>query len=126
MIAKLMSRKKSYDRIMRLDDGAQGRQHQVHQDLSHKKNTEVLATASRGGAISSMSRANPGGSTRKQLQYYDSTPQRKPATLVKKHLINSSSNQASLLDGVSGQNLAKQHGKSSAYLANSNSIADLH
>jgi len=43
---------------------------------------------------------------------------------MKKQLINNSAHQANLLD-VTGQNVQKQHGKSSAYLANSGSLAEL-
>ena len=83
-----------------------------------------MLTANRGG-VSALSRAQGvGGSTRKQLQYFDSTPQRANQVPVKKHLINSSSNQGGLLD-ITGQNLGKPHGKSSAYLANSNSVDNL-
>ena len=65
MIAKLMSRKKSYERIMKLEDPLQGRSPSVlHPDLSSKKNTEVLLTANRGG-VSSLSRAQVSNSTRK-------------------------------------------------------------
>jgi len=48
MIAKLMSRKKSYERIMRLEDNLQGRQQTIlHPELSSKKTSEVLMTANR-------------------------------------------------------------------------------
>ena len=99
MIAKLMSRKKSYERIMKLEDPLQGRSPSVlHPDLSSKKNTEVLLTANRGG-VSSLSRAQVSNSTRKQLQYYESTPQqRKHGSVIKKGLTNSGSNQGGLLD----------------------------
>ena len=97
--------------------------HDLHPELSHKKAKEALLTANRGG-VSALSRAQATGSTRKQLQYYDSTPQRNNQVPVKKHLINSSSNQGGLLD-IQGSNLGRAHGKSSAYLANSNSVGDL-
>lgn len=138
MIAKLMSRKKSYERMMKVDDGMQSRTpNMLHPELTQKKNQEVLMTANRGGAHQGLSRANGGNSssTRKQLQYYDSTPQREQpprkhaGTVLKKQLITSSNNQgggqqSALLD-VTGQNLQKPHGKSSAYLPNSGSAMEL-
>lgn len=139
MIAKLMSRKKSYERMMKVDDGMQSRTpNMLHPELTQKKNQEVLLTANRGGPHQGLSRANGGNSssTRKQLQYYDSTPQREQAprknagTSLKKQLITSSNNnqggnqQSALLD-VTGQNLQKPHGKSSAYLPNSASAMEL-
>jgi len=110
MIAKLMTRKKSYERMMKVDDGLQSRTPNIlHPELTQKKNAEVLLTANRGhqGGISRA--AAKSSSTRKQLQYYDSTPQRdQPArkhagTVLKKQLVtstnnNSSSNHAALLD----------------------------
>ena len=59
MIAKLMSRKKSYERIMKMDDGVIGNGRSaniLHPELSQKKNSEVLLTANRGGAVSHLSR----------------------------------------------------------------------
>ena len=100
MIAKLMSRKKSYERMMKVDDGMQSRTpNMLHPELTQKKNQEVLLTANRGQG-GGLSRANGGNSssTRKQLQYYDSTPQREQAprkhagTVLKKQLITSSNN----------------------------------
>ena len=108
---------------MRLDD-TPSRHDQLHPELSHKKAKDVVLTANRGGGVSALSRAQASGSTRKQLQYFDSTPQRNNQVPVKKHLINSSSNQGGLLD-ITGQNLQRAHGKSSAYLANSNSVDNL-
>jgi len=74
MIAKLMSRKKSYERIMKIDESGNGGRHSnlLHPELSSKKNQEVLLTANRGNGVS---RVQNNSSTRKQLQYYDSTPQ---------------------------------------------------
>ena len=75
MIAKLMSRKKSYERMMKVDDGLQSRTPNIlHPELTQKKSAEVLLTANRGHPA--ITRASNGSSTRKQLQYYDSTPQR--------------------------------------------------
>ena len=62
MIAKLMSRKKSYERIMRLEDGpSAGR----HSEL--KNSNEVLLSGQRNSGVSALSRAQAGGATRKQL-----------------------------------------------------------
>ena len=88
MIAKLMQRKKSYERIMRAEDPMQGRQNGV-MDISGKK--DLLVSAQRPGGVSGLNRVvQPSNSTRKQVQYYDSTPQRKGAgTVLKKQLMNS-------------------------------------
>ena len=127
MIAKLMSRKKSYERIMKLEDGVNSRSpSSLHPELTSKKTSDILLSGNRAG--SHLSRAAASNSTRKQLQYYDSTPQQKrPAVLKNKQIIASSNgpNQTNLLD-VTGQNLQKQHGKSSAYLpAQSSSMVEL-
>jgi len=91
-----------------------------------KNGNEALTNGPRGGA-NGLSRAQANNSTRKQLQYYDSTPQqpRKHASVLKKQMVSSSSNQNNLLD-VTGQNVQKPHGKSSAYLNNANSMVELH
>lgn len=99
----------------------------------------LLSAAQRNGAVTGLSRAaNAGSSTRKQLQYYESTPtqvpppRKHPNSVLKGskasvHLNNSASNSNNLLD-VTGQNVvgSKVHGKSSAYLPNPNSLAELH
>ena len=70
MIAKLMSRKKSYERIINNDNN--GRTPAIHNatpDLSNTGNRGV------GPGSSALSRAQASGNTRKNLQqYYDSTP----------------------------------------------------
>lgn len=77
MIAKLMSRKKSYERMMKVDDGLQSRTpNMLHPELTQKKNQEVLLTAANRGQGGLSRAAANSSSTRKQLQYYDSTPQR--------------------------------------------------
>ena len=70
MIAKLMSRKKSYERIMRLEDGPSGGR---HSELKNSGNALMSGPRNPPG-VSALSRAQPGGASRKQLQYYDSTP----------------------------------------------------
>lgn len=58
MIAKLMSRKKSYERIMRMEDSLQARHQPIlNSELSQKKSSEVLIMGSRGTGVSGMSRA---------------------------------------------------------------------
>ena len=53
MIAKLMSRKKSYERIMKIEESGGGRHSSLlHPELSSKKNQDVLMTANRGGGVS--------------------------------------------------------------------------
>ena len=72
MIAKLMSRKKSYERMMKLEDGLNGRSPNIlHPELNKQKNSEVLLTGNRGGSM--LSRQVAGSSNRK-LNYYESTP----------------------------------------------------
>ena len=104
MIAKLMSRKKSYERMMKLEDGLNGRSpNTLHHELNKQKNSEVLLTGNRGGSM--LSRANhAGNSNRKQLNYYESTPQqpRKGVSHLKKQLISSNNNKNSSLLDVQG------------------------
>ncbi len=60
MISKLMSRKKSYERMMKLDDNAsqsppplqQRNPNLIHREASAKKNQEVLLTANHSSNIS--------------------------------------------------------------------------
>lgn len=56
MIAKLMSRKKSYEKMMRVEDQGPSRHNDLHPELSHKKSSDVLMTANRGG-VTALSRA---------------------------------------------------------------------
>ena len=76
MISKLMSRKKSYERMMVGNDGQSGSRLQnvaMHPELSQKKSQEVLMTQNRANQLSRANREqNP---VKKQLQYYESTPQ---------------------------------------------------
>lgn len=90
MIAKLMQRKKSYERIMRAEDPIQGRPAPgLHPELTGKKG-DMMVSAQRQGGVSGLNRVvQPSNSTRKQLQYYDSTPQRKAGSVLKKQLMNS-------------------------------------
>jgi len=49
MIAKLMSRKKSYERMVKIDDGLQSHiPNMLHPQLAQKKNSEVLLAGNRG------------------------------------------------------------------------------
>lgn len=82
-----MSRKKSYERMMKVDDGSPppiGRNN-LHSELTSKKNQEVLLAANRSG----VSRANLVGSQSKKgaLNYYDSTPPMLPRKPKGKTLI---------------------------------------
>ena len=75
MISKLMSRKKSYERMM-VGDGQGGSRLQnvaMHPELSQKKSQEVIMSQNRAHQLSRANREqNP---AKKQLQYYESTPQ---------------------------------------------------
>lgn len=90
MIQKLMSRKKSYERMMKVDDGSSispppiGRNH-INSELTSKKNAEVLLAANRSGP----SRAHLHGNHSKKgaLNYYDSTPPALPRKPKGKTLI---------------------------------------
>ena len=84
-----------------------------------------------GNRASGLSRAQNNSSTRKQLQYYESTPmapkKRHPQTVKKQNggTLKNTGVHSNLLDVVTGSNMApKPHGKSSAYLNSSNSIVE--
>ena len=86
MISKLMSRKKSYERMMKIEEPLALRSPQVvPSEAGAKRNPDALININRGNAVSGLSRANMGGSSKKQLQYFDSTPQqpRKNASVLK-------------------------------------------
>lgn len=74
MLAKLMSRKKSYERLMRNgdDSGATRSPAGPIPDLSSAK--KHVGDMMIGNRANGLSRAQANSSTRKQLQYYDSTP----------------------------------------------------
>jgi len=55
MIAKLMSRKKSYERMMNVEESQNRSPKKQNPELSKLKNSEVLLTGQRGGSM--MSRA---------------------------------------------------------------------
>lgn len=71
MLAKLMSRKKSYERLMRNGDDTAATRSPAGPipDLSSAKKDMMIGNRANG-----LSRAQANSSTRKQLQYYDSTP----------------------------------------------------
>lgn len=69
MIQKLMTRKKSYERMMKLEDVSGGRQ---HSDLQSKKSQDILMSASRPQLARIQGHSS---SVKKQLNYLDSTPQ---------------------------------------------------
>ena len=76
MISKLMSRKKSYERMMNIEDtignGGRAQAYNIN-DLSSKKSQDVLLSAARPSQLGRIN--NSQTSVKKQLNYYDSTPQ---------------------------------------------------
>ena len=110
MISKLMSRKKSYERMMNANQAPPGRSNLVaHQELSAKRSQEVLLSQNRAQQLS---RANdPSNAAKKQLQYYESTPQN-PGSRKHTSSMRGKNNAAStpaILD-ITGKNVVKNNG----------------
>jgi len=89
MISKLMSRKKSYERMMNIEDtmgnGGRGQAYNIN-DLSNKKSQDALLSAARPSQLARIN--NSQSSVKKQLNYYESTPQQNHARKMNSGLRN--------------------------------------
>jgi len=120
MIQKLMARKKSYERMMNIEDTMSNNRGPVAymSDLTNKKNQEILLSAARPVQLSRITKLDGVTSVKKQLQYYQNeTPpgQRKQSTGVKSRLIQPIT--AATLD-ITGQRVGQSNKNLNSYKSN--------
>lgn len=76
MIQKLMARKKSYERMMNIEDTLSNHRSPISYlgDITTKKNSEILMSAQRQLPLSRLAKIDNGSSVKKQLQAYYAHP----------------------------------------------------
>lgn len=122
MIAKLMARKRSYERMMHIDDNLSANQRSPLSHLSDihsRKNQEILLSANRPMPLSRITKIEGSSAVKKNLNYYGQPADSESRKIMKSRLMQPNPLNAQTLD-VTGQRVVGSDKPLRTYKSNAN------